>query len=105
MDTMNIMLCCGAGISSGFLATAAQKAAKKAGIKATVKARSHSDVGNYMDSVDILMIGPHYKMELSTFEAMAKPHGVPVIIIPEDVYAMIDGTRVIEIAQETLANK
>lgn len=105
MDELRIMLCCGAGISSGFLATAAQKAAKKAGVKAVVKARSHSDVGNYMDSVDILMVGPHYKMELPTFEKMAAPHGVPVVLIPENVYAMIDGAAVIKLAQETLASK
>lgn len=103
-DKLNILLCCGAGISSGFLASSARKAAKKAKLNVSVEARSHTDVANYMGSIDILMMGPHYRAELQDYVEMGKPHGVPVVIIPEDIYSTLDGTRLIELAQKTLAD-
>lgn len=100
---MNILLCCGAGISSGFLASNARKAAKKMPGDISVEARSHTDVAPYLSKIDILMLGPHYKTELEAFKGLAEPHGVPVVLIPEDIYATIDGKRLIELAQKTVA--
>ena len=60
MDKMFIMLCCGAGMSSGFLANQARKAAKKRKLDTTIEARSHTDVSGYLSSISILMLGPHY---------------------------------------------
>ena len=45
MDKMFIMLCCGAGMSSGFLANQARKAAKKRKLDTTIEARSHTYAG------------------------------------------------------------
>lgn len=103
MDEIKILLCCGAGISSGFLASNARKAAKKAGMKVSVEAHSHSDVAGFMGSIDILMLGPHYKMELGNFQKLAEPYGVPVVVIPEDIYATIDGARLLDVAKKALA--
>ena len=100
---MNILLCCGAGISSGFLASNARKQAKKMGGDISVEARSHTDVAAYLGKIDILMLGPHYKTELKAFQNLAEPHGVPVVLIPEDIYATIDGKRLIEYAQKVVA--
>lgn len=103
MATQNILLCCGAGISSGFLASNARKAAKKAKLDAKIEARSHADVAAYMDQIDVLLLGPHYKNELADFVEMGKSHGVPVALIPEDIYSLLDGTRLIDYAQKVIA--
>ena len=60
MGTIRVLLCCGAGFSSGFLAQKARQAAKKKKLDMTVEARSESVVSEYMDKMDVLMVGPHY---------------------------------------------
>ncbi|MCD8120775.1 MAG: PTS sugar transporter subunit IIB [Clostridiales bacterium] len=102
MDTLKIMLCCGAGMSSGFLASNARKVAKKQKLSVSVEARSHSEVADYMNSIDILMLGPHYAVELDHYRTMGNEHGVPVILIPQDIYAQLDGARLIALAQKTV---
>lgn len=60
MENLRILLCCGAGMSSGFLASNARKAAKKNKIAASIEARSFSEANEYMGSIDVLLLGPHY---------------------------------------------
>lgn len=103
MENLKIMLCCGAGMSSGFLASSARKYAKKAKLPVSVEARSHTEVADYLSSINILMLGPHYAVELANYQALAKPYGIPVILIPQDIYAQLDGARLIELAQKTVA--
>lgn len=95
---MRILLCCGAGMSSGFLANSARKEAKKRKLDASIEARSHSDIASYMGSIDILMVGPHYGGELPEFKRMADPYHIPVCIIPQDVYAQLQGGALLDIA-------
>ena len=51
MGTIRVLLCCGAGFSSGFLAQKARQAAKKKKLDMTVEARSESVVSEYMDKM------------------------------------------------------
>ena len=60
-------------MSSGFLASNARKTAKKRKLSLNVEARSYTEVNDYLSSIDILMIGPHYASELSKYEALASP--------------------------------
>lgn len=98
MENLSILLCCGAGMSSGFLAQRARQAAKKKKMNVNVEARSHSDIASYMSSIDILMVGPHYAGELPEFEKLAGPHNVPVCVIPQDVYAQLQGDKLLDLA-------
>lgn len=104
MENVRILLCCGAGMSSGFLASNARKAAKKQKLTVSVEARSYSEVAEYLNSIDVLLLGPHYATELDKFQALAKPHGVPVAIIPQDIYATLDGSKLLALAMD-VANK
>lgn len=105
MDQKKILLCCGVGMSSGFLASNARKAAKKKGISVNVEARSHTEVMDYLGSIDVLMIGPHYATELETYTSLAKPFGVPVVLIPKDIYAQLNGEKLLDLAFETMNEK
>ncbi len=98
MSDYSIYLCCGGGLSSGFLAQKARKAAKKRGVDATVEAKSESEVTQYLPKMDILCIGPHYAFRLDAFKEMAKDYHVPVVVIPEDTYSMLDGGALIDLA-------
>lgn len=102
METLKIMLCCGAGMSSGFLASNARKVAKKKKLPVQIEARSHSEAADYLNSIDIMMLGPHYAAELKQYQDLAKPFNVPVILIPQSIYGSLDGAKLIELAQKTI---
>lgn len=102
MSTLRILLCCGGGISSGMLAQRCRKAAKKNGIDATIDAKSESQVNDYLSKVDVLLLAPHYEVELEKFKKLAEPKNVKVAVIPRDIYGMIDGDRLIELAEKMI---
>lgn len=104
MDKMNVMLCCGAGMSSGFLAQKTRKAAKKRGIAATIEARSESEATQYFNTIDILLLGPHYACYQEEMEKMAGPHNVKVAVIPQDIYGALDGEGLLDFAIAKLQN-
>lgn len=105
MNNIKVLLCCGAGMSSGFLASNARKAAKKQKLPISVEARSHSEAAEFLSSIDILLLGPHYAAELEKFETMAAPYQVPVQVIPQDIYAMLDGERLLKLVTETFEKR
>lgn len=102
MEQIRILLCCGAGMSSGFLANAARKAAKKRKLNINIEARSHSDIASYMSSIDILMVGPHYAGELPEYRKMTDPHHIPVCAIPKDIYALLNGEELLNHALKVI---
>ena len=97
MKQLHIYLCCGGGLSSGFLAQKARAAAKKEKLDCTVEAKSESEVNQYISKMDILCVGPHY-----AFKKLAEPYGVPVILIPEEIYSMLDGKALLSLVKEKL---
>lgn len=105
MGETKILLCCGAGMSSGFLANKARKYAKKKKIDASVEARSTSEVSELFGDIDILMLGPHYAPELEDYKQAAAPYGFPVVVIPQDIYAQLDGERLVNLAMRTISEK
>lgn len=104
-NKVKILLSCGAGMSSGLLAQKTRKAAKKRGLEVKVDARSESDVSSYLSSIDVLLIGPHYASQLKEFQAMATPYNVPVAVIPQNTYAMLDGEKLLDFALEQFEEK
>lgn len=101
---MKILLCCGAGMSTGFMAQRARKAAKKRKIEVSIEAHSHSDVLPYLSNIDILMIGPHYVGELEEFKRLAAPYNIPVCVIPDDIFGELDGAGLIDVAIKEIDN-
>lgn len=102
MEKVYIMLCCGAGISSGLIAQKTKKAAKAKKIDVTVEARSESEVAEYFSYIDILLLGPHYAAQKDEFAEQAKPFNVPVIVVPSDIYGKMDGERLLDLALKTV---
>lgn len=103
MSTLRILLCCGGGISSGMLAQRTRKSAKAKGIDCTVDAKSESQVNDYLSKVDVLLLAPHYEVELEKFTKLAEPHNVKVAVIPRNVYGMMDSDGLIALAQSMIS--
>ncbi|MBD2814556.1 PTS sugar transporter subunit IIB [Xenorhabdus sp. Flor] len=102
MKNIFIMLCCGAGISSGMLATKTRNAARQKGVSATVEARSESEVAEYFSVIDILFLGPHYASQKDEFQKHADIYNIPVLVVPQNIYGKLDGEALLELAVSTL---
>lgn len=96
MSKTRIMLCCGAGFSSGFLAQKTRQVAKKKGVDIQIDARSESQVAQYLGDIDVLLLGPHYSSQLSTYERMTSNRDVKVAVIPQNIYGALDGQALLD---------
>lgn len=101
----NILLVCGTGASSGFMAKNIRMAAKEEGVDISVKARSDSAVADYVQEIDLLLVGPHLSYMMNDLKAICDPHNVPVALIPRDAYGEPDGEAVLEFAMEILGEE
>lgn len=97
-----VLLVCGSGASSGFMAAAARKAAKKDKSGIVFKARSDSEIEDFLDEIELLLIAPHLKFMLNDTQKIAATHDVKVAIIPQDIYGTLDGKGLLEFAKEQL---
>ncbi|MYM17901.1 PTS sugar transporter subunit IIB [Lactobacillus gasseri] len=100
--TKNVLLVCGSGASSGFMAANMRKAAKKAGLDYKIQARSEAELGDYADQIDALMVGPHLKAEFDAIKAQV-PDKVKVILMKSDYYSILDGKAAVEDLQSQLS--
>ncbi|RRD95527.1 PTS sugar transporter subunit IIB [Clostridiales bacterium COT073_COT-073] len=103
--TTRVLLCCGAGFSSGFLAQKARQAAKAQNLDMTIDARSESVISEYMDKMDVLLVGPHYESALPKFKSECEPLGIKVALIPTDIYSGLNGEKLVQLVQQLLNGK
>jgi PTS system cellobiose-specific IIB component len=101
-EQKRILLVCGMGMSSGFLATSARKAAKKLGQDYKIEARSETEATSFLSSIDGLLIGPHYAQKLPAFREAASKFNVPVDVIPEEIYGTLDGKGLVGFINDSL---
>ncbi|MDN4084532.1 PTS sugar transporter subunit IIB [Paenibacillus polymyxa] len=104
MEKMKILLCCGAGMSSGFMAQKARAAAKKRGIEVSIDAKSEAEAASLLSTVDVLLLGPHYASHKEKFSEIAKQYNVPVEVIPQKIYGMLDGDKLLNFAIQIVQN-
>ena len=97
-----ILLVCGTGASSGFMAKNIRQAIKARGLSYVVKARSDSVLEDYIEDISLLLVGPHRDYMLADLEEIAKPYRVPVRIIPKEAYGSLDGEAVADLIVEIL---
>ncbi|WP_028042381.1 PTS lactose transporter subunit IIB [Candidatus Stoquefichus massiliensis] len=102
MDKLRILLVCGSGASSGFMAANMRKAATQMGLHLDIKARSESEIENYIDEIDALMVGPHLAYILDDVEDYVGDAPVKVILMKAEYYATLNGQKAIEHLQEVM---
>lgn len=94
---MKILLSCGAGMSSGFLANQVRKAAKKLDVNVVCEAKSQADVSSSIGDYDILCLGPHLAYMKDSMEQLGKQYDVKIIVIPQSIYGALDGKALLEL--------
>lgn len=96
MKKLNVLLVCGSGASSGFMAANMRKAASKRGVTVDIKARSESEIESYIDEIDALMVGPHLAYILDEVEDYIHEYPVKVILMKPSYYSTLNGDEAIE---------
>lgn len=97
MEKLKVMLCCGAGMSSGFLAQRIRSEAKKQKLDIQVDARSENQVSQYFGKFNILLIGPHYASQLENYQKLTEEYGFKVAVIPNKIYGTLDAKAMLEL--------
>lgn len=103
MKKLNVLLVCGSGASSGFMAANMRKAASKMNLEIDIKARSESEIENYIDEIDALMVGPHLAYILEEVEEFIHGNDVKVILMKGEYYSTLDGEKAINHLMEEMA--
>lgn len=96
---MRILVVCGAGASSTFVAQRLRRAAADAGLDWDASAgmeHSASD-GDH----DLILVGPHLADRLDAIRHVAR---APVAVLPEDVFSDRDGSRTLALAHSILVD-
>ncbi|MCL2112535.1 MAG: PTS sugar transporter subunit IIB [Streptococcaceae bacterium] len=96
--TKQVLLTCGAGASSGFMAAAARKAAKKLGADIEIKAKSETEVEASLPEIDLLLVAPHLKYMIEEVKELCETNHVKYNIIPQRVYGALDGKGLVQFA-------
>ena len=92
---LKILLVCGSGASTGFMAANMRTAAKKAGIVAEIIARSEAEIDSYVDEIDVLMVGPHLAYLMEDVEEITNGYDVKVILMKPSYYSTLNGEEAI----------
>lgn len=96
---MKILVVCGAGASSTFVALRLRRAASAAGLDWETAAGTESAVRE--GDSDVILLGPHLADRL---ESVRNDEPVPVVILPDDVFDDRDGTRTLALVRSILAD-
>lgn len=100
--SLKVLLVCGTGASSGFMAVSMRKAAKKQGLDYQIQARSEAELDNYLDETDVIMIGPHLSFIETEIKQAVSGTNKKVILMNPDYYAMLDGKQALKHLQSVL---
>ncbi len=95
-DKLRVLLVCGSGASSGFMASAIRKAASKRGLEISVTARSEAEIENYIDDIDCLMVGPHLAYLLDNVKAIVGDRDIKVTLVKAQDYAIFNGENALD---------
>ena len=101
---MEILVVCGGGASSSFIAQNIYKAGVAKGMSLNVDAISETELEDYVYDRDVILIGPHLKYLEETLAEIINAEGIPFAFIEDKNYATMDGNAILAQAME-LAGK
>jgi PTS system cellobiose-specific IIB component len=99
---MRIVVVCGAGASSTFVAVKLRNAAAARGVSATVEAGSASQLAD-LDGIDVVLVGAHLEASVPALRERAASSGTAVAVLPPVSPAALDADRALELALDAKA--
>ncbi len=95
-----ILLVCNAGMSTSMLVAKMKKAAEMKKVEVSIEAKSLSEAKKEIAEVDIVLLEPQIRYELSNVKKIAG--SVPVEAIDMKDYGMMNGEKVLTHALEVM---
>ena len=95
---MKVGLFCAAGMSTSLLVKKMEEAARSQGIDAAVEAYPEGDLEMHLGEIDVALLGPQVAYRLKADQATGAAAGVAVAAIPMQMYGMMDGAKVLQLA-------
>lgn len=99
---MKIVVVCGAGASSTFVAVKLRTAAAARGLTATVEAGSVSQLDSLAE-VDVVLVGAHLESSVPALRERAAGSGTAVAVLPPISPAALDGAQALDLALDARA--
>lgn len=96
---MRILVVCGAGASSTFVAQRVRHAAHNRGLEYIAFAGTEQSLPIDLDAADVVLVGPHLSHALTRIERDAALRGTTVVLLPSDIFTDLDGTRTLELVR------
>jgi len=81
-----ILVVCGAGASSTFLASRIRKLASERGLDLTAKAASTEDLDARLPEAGMLLVGPHLESSYPALETKAAELHIPASLLPSTAF-------------------
>lgn len=97
---MNIILTCNGGMSTSLLVEKMKKEAAKQNKDYTIKAVAIEKVKDYLETADVILLGPQIQYALSKTKDLVKGKNVAVDIINPMNYGLCDGSAVLKQAEK-----
>lgn len=101
---MKVILLCGSGASSGFMAASMRKEAKLRKLDYEIEAHSESEIQNYIDEVDCVMIGPHLAYLENELKEELHPE-TKLLVMEHAYYARLDGQQALDHLEKVLKSQ
>ncbi|HZU94923.1 MAG TPA: hypothetical protein VFF85_14935 [Microbacterium sp.] len=96
---MKILVICGAGASSTFVAQRLRRAAEAAGLDWDTAAGTVQSVTE--SSADLILVGPHLKERAVDLREVLP---MPIAVLPDDIFDDRDGRRALALSRAVLAD-
>ncbi|HWI31302.1 MAG TPA: PTS sugar transporter [Microbacterium sp.] len=96
---MRILVVCGAGASSTFVAQRVRHAAQVEGLAYVASAGTEQSLPIDLDSADVVLVGPHLAHAMDRIRHDAQWRGATVVLLPDDIFTDLDGTRTLALVR------
>lgn len=100
-----ILIVCGAGASSTFLAHRLRAGAKERGIAAAFRSETLAGLGDTLPDADVLLVGPHLESQFDELRRRAGSVGAAAALLPHDVFGADGPGAVLDILPVLLSSR
>lgn len=101
---MRILVVCGAGASSTFVAQRVRHAAHQSGLDYVAFAGTEQSLPIDLDAADVVLVGPHLVDALERIERDAALRGTTVVLLPADIFSDLDGSRTLDLVRGAIGD-
>ena len=95
---MRILVVCGAGASSTFVARRIRKAAEARSLDVTAEPCPLDSLPERLPDARVILLGPHLGDRLSVVRTAASRAGVAVVVLPDNIFSSPSGDVALDLA-------